>query len=259
MSSFKCKKRKRMSNLSTSKWTKYKILRKSKRLQAYLPETAWLSVSSFWRMLNKHGQIILKPTGSYGGNGVIRVKAIGSSTYECQDGAKKRTYTNLEDVNAYIKKKAKKPYIVQQRINLATKNGRPFDLRVMVQRRPKGDWQVTGMLAKVAGKGFIVTNIRRSGGKVVTVENALQHSGLQHLQSSALIADLHAVALRTAAQLGPSYRWVKTMGIDMAWDKQGHVWIIEVNFAPMLELFLKLPNKAAFHKIKSFHASRKKR
>jgi glutathione synthase/RimK-type ligase-like ATP-grasp enzyme len=246
-----------MSNLSTSKWTKYKLLRKSKRLQAYLPETDWLSVNSFWRMLTKYGQIILKPTGSYGGNGVIRVKTIDSSTYEFQDGAKKRTYTDLEEVNSLIKKKASKTYIVQQRINLATKNGRPFDLRVMVQRHPKADWQVTGMLAKVAGKGFIVTNIRRSSGKVVSVESAILHSELQHMQASTLIADLHAVALRTAAQLAPSYRWVKTMGIDMALDKQGHVWIIEVNFAPMLELFLMLPNKAAFHKIKSFHASRK--
>jgi hypothetical protein len=248
-----------MSNLSTSKWTKYKLLLKSKKLQASLPETHWLSVSAFWRMLTKYGQIIIKPTGSYGGNGVIRIKTVDSSTYEIQDGAKKRTYTEPTGVTAFIKKKIGKNHIVQQRINLATMNGRPFDLRVMVQRHKKADWQVTGMLAKVAGKGFIVTNIRRSGGKVVTVENALQHSGLRNLQTSELLAGLHAVSLRTAAQLGPHYRWVKTMGIDMAFDKQGHIWIIEVNFAPMLELFLKLPNKSAFRKIKSFHARRKDR
>ena len=133
-----------MSNLSTSKWTKYKLLRKSKKLQAFLPETDWLSVSSFWRMLTKYGQIILKPTGSYGGNGVIRVKPVGSSTYEFQDGSKKRTYTEQEEINTFIKKKASKNYIVQQRINLATKNGRPFDMRVMVQRHPNvglaSDW-----------------------------------------------------------------------------------------------------------------------
>lgn len=246
-----------MSKLSTSKWTKYKLLRKSKKLQAFLPETDWLSESSFWRMLTKYGQIILKPTGSYGGNGVIRVKTVGSSSYEVQDGAKRRTYTKLDEINAFVKKKANKNYIVQQRIRLATKNGRPFDMRVMVQRHTKSSWQVTGMLAKVAGKGFIVTNIRMSGGRVVTVENAIRGSELKDMQSSELLAQLHAVALRSADQLGPSYRWVKTMGIDMAFDKQGHVWIIEVNFAPMLELFLKLPNKATYRTIKSFHARRK--
>ncbi|MDR6549288.1 YheC/YheD family protein [Paenibacillus qinlingensis] len=245
------------SHLSTSKWTKYKLLRKSKKLQAALPETDWLSVSSFWRMLPKYGQLILKPTGSYGGSGVLQVKTSGNSAYEVQDGAKHRTYHDPEDLNAFIKKKANKNYIVQQRIHLATKNGRPFDLRVMVQRHSKSPWQVTGMLAKVAGKGYIITNIRRSGGRVVTVESALRGSELKDMPTSELLAELHNVALRSAEQLGPSYRWVKTMGIDMAFDKQGNVWIIEVNFAPMLELFLRLPTKTAFHKIKSFHVRRK--
>ncbi|KRE98354.1 hypothetical protein ASG89_04905 [Paenibacillus sp. Soil766] len=246
-----------MSSLSTSKWSKHKILRRSKRLQAHLPETEWLSENSFMRLITKYGQVIIKPTGSYGGNGVIQVKSSGNSSYEVQDGSKTRTYTDHSAITPFIKKKANNNNIVQQRIPLATKQGRPFDLRVMVQRHTKSEWQVTGMLAKVAGKGYIITNIRRSGGRVVTVEKAIQGSELQDMQTSALLAELRSVALQTANQIGPSYRWVKTMGIDMAFDKQGHVWIIEVNFAPMLELFLKLPNKSTFHKIKSFHAGRK--
>ncbi|OCT12357.1 hypothetical protein A8709_31510 [Paenibacillus pectinilyticus] len=246
-----------MSSLSTSKWTKHKILHRSEKLRAHLPETDWLSVNSFWRMLNKHGQVIIKPTGSYGGNGVIRIKTVDSSTYEIQDGARIRSYSGQAEVTAFIKKKISKNYIVQQRISLAAMNGRPFDLRVMVQRHPSSNWQVTGKLAKVAGRGFIVTNIRRSRGKVVPVEKAILHSELQHLSTSELLTRLNTVALRTAAKLGPSYRWVKTMGIDMAFDKQGHIWIIEVNFAPMLELFLRLPNKTAFHTMKTFHARRK--
>ncbi|OAS15240.1 YheC/YheD family protein [Paenibacillus oryzisoli] len=246
-----------MSNLSTSKWTKHKILRRSKKLQAHLPETEWLSTGSFVRLLSKYGQVIIKPTGSYGGNGVIQVRTSGNSSYEVQDGSRTRTYTNYEAISPFIKRKMNNTNIIQQRIPLATKHGRPFDLRVMVQRHTKSDWQVTGMLAKVAGKGYIITNIRRSGGRVVTVEKAIQGSELQGMQTSALLAELRSVALLTANQLGPSYRWVKTMGIDMAFDKQGHVWIIEVNFAPMLGLFLKLPNKSAYHAIKSFHTSRK--
>ncbi|NQX58827.1 YheC/YheD family protein [Paenibacillus qinlingensis] len=246
-----------MSNLSTSKWTKHKILRRSKRLNAHLPETEWLSENSFMRLISKYGQVIIKPTGSYGGNGVIQVRSSGNSSYEVQDGSRTRTYADQDAISTFIKKKANNSTIVQQRIPLATKHGRPFDLRVMVQRHPKADWQVTGMLAKVAGKGYIITNIRRSGGRVVTVEKAIQGSELQNMQTSALLAELRSVALLAADQLAPSYRWVKTMGIDMAFDKQGRVWIIEVNFAPMLELFLKLPNKSAYHTIKSFHARRK--
>ncbi|MEC0230695.1 YheC/YheD family protein [Paenibacillus alba] len=244
-----------MSSLSTSKWTKYKLLRKSSELKMYLPETAWLKESTFSRMLTKYREIIVKPTGSYGGNGVIRIRQTDLATYEVQDGAKKKSFTDKSKLVAFMKKKAKKNHIVQQRIPLATVNGRPFDMRVMVQRRPGSPWQVTGKLAKVAGAGFIVTNIRMSSGKVVTVEHALKKSELSSINANDLLAQLDKVALRSAAQLGPSYRWVDTMGIDMAFDKKGNVWIIEVNFTPMLELFLKLKDKSMFRKIKSFHRS----
>ncbi|KRE33979.1 YheC/YheD family protein [Paenibacillus sp. Soil724D2] len=247
-----------MTKLNTSKWTKYKLLQKSSELRVNLPETAWLRKSSFWRMIKKYSQVIIKPTGSYGGNGVIRIKKMDSSTYEVQDGATKKNFTNHTQLNAYIKKKASKNNIIQQRIPLATVNDRPFDLRVMVQRRLNSPWEVTGKLAKVAGKGFIVTNIRMSSGKVVSVEHALKNSALKKMRASDLLSQLDKVALQAAKKLGPYYPWVRTMGIDMAFDKEGNVWIIEVNFAPMLELFLKLKDKSMFYKIKSFHKKKNK-
>ncbi|SDO10837.1 YheC/D like ATP-grasp [Paenibacillus sp. yr247] len=248
-----------MTSLNTSKWTKYKLLRKSAKLKANLPETAWLRESSFWRMINKYRQVIIKPTGSYGGNGVIRIKKIAPHTYEVQDGGKKINFTEQTKLSAYIKKQAGKNNIVQQRIPLATVSGRPFDLRVMVQRRPNSPWQVTGKLAKIAGKGFIVTNIRMSNGKVVSAEHALKHSELNTKRAADLLSQLDKVALQAANQLMSSYGWVRTMGVDMAFDKQGNVWIIEVNFAPMLELFLKLKDKSIYHKIKSFSQNRTKK
>ncbi|OPH60734.1 hypothetical protein BC351_16170 [Paenibacillus ferrarius] len=244
-----------MSNLSTSKWTKYKLLRKSPEIKMYLPETAWLKERTFLSMLTKYGEVIVKPTGSYGGNGVIAIKQTALSTYEVQDGAKKKNFSDKSKLAAFVKKKAGKNHIVQQRIPLASVNGRPFDLRVMVQRRPGSSWQVTGKLAKVAGNGFIVTNIRLSGGKVVTVEQALKQSELSSINTNDFLAQLDKVALLSAEQLSLSYHGVDTMGIDMAFDKKGNVWIIEVNFAPMLELFLKLKDKSMFRIIKSFRKS----
>ncbi|NRF89518.1 YheC/YheD family protein [Paenibacillus frigoriresistens] len=245
-----------MNKLNTSKWTKYKLLRKSSKLSVNLPETAWLRESSFWRMIKKYGEIIIKPTGSYGGNGVIRIKKMDSSTYEVQDGAAKKSFTQYSQLNAYIKKKALNNNIIQRRIPLATVNDRPFDLRVMVQRRLDSPWEVTGKLAKVAGKGFIVTNIRLSSGKVVSLDYALKNSELKKMRAADLHSQLDKVALKAAQQLSPYYSWVRTMGIDMALDKEGNVWIIEVNFAPMLELFLKLKDKSMFQKMKSFHKSK---
>lgn len=241
---------------NTSKWSKHRLLNQSDAIRPHLPETRWLSTTTFWNMMAKYNEVIIKPTASSGGNGVIQIKYVGKSSYEIHDGAKKYKLTKLL-TNQFIGRKLSKSHLVQRRISLATVNGQPFDLRVMVQRRPHSPWQVTGKLAKVAGKGFIVTNTAKSRGYVTTVPSAIQQSKLPTEKSLEFLSKLNTVALRAADKLGPSYRWVNTMGFDMALDSQGRIWIIEVNFAPMLELFLKLKDKSTFHKIKAIHMNRK--
>jgi D-alanine-D-alanine ligase-like ATP-grasp enzyme len=172
--------------------------------------------------------------------------------YEVHVGPKKTTLTSKTSLFAHIKKISSRNYLVQQRIPLATVNGRPFDLRVMVQRHLKSPWQVTGKLAKVAGKGFIVTNVLRSSGKVVSVEYALKHSALHSMSVSDLLSQMDKVALHAAKQLSPYYPLVREMGVDMGLDKKGNIWIIEVNFVPMHGLFAKLKDKSMFRKIQSF-------
>lgn len=60
-------------------------------------------------------------------------------------------------------------------IALATYKGRPYDLRVSVQRGTTGKWQVTGVVGKVAGAGRHVTNVAK--GKVRRTEVLLKIIG----------------------------------------------------------------------------------
>src|SRR5690606_6475257 len=85
----------------------------------------------------------------------------------------------------FVKRRSKGHSMILQRyIHLAKTRGRPFDLRVMVQKKPgRSRWKVTGMLAKVAGRRYIVTNIRRSGGKVVSAKTALRRSNVKRLSA----------------------------------------------------------------------------
>ncbi|UJF31313.1 YheC/YheD family protein [Paenibacillus hexagrammi] len=241
-----------MGKYGTSKWTKYKFMRKDASLRAHLPETLWLSEKAFWSLLDKYGEVIVKPTGSYGGEGVIRVRNKGVY-YEVHDGAKKRKYaTKAELTSAVLKKRRRRNQLVQRRISLATVQKRPFDLRVMVQRKKRGDWKVTGTLAKVAGKGFIVTNMRRSNGSILSFSEAIRRSGLKNNSQSAINAAVNRTALRSARQLQKYYSNQRTMGVDMGLDGKGKPWVIEVNFAPMLGLFLKLKDKSMYRTIVSY-------
>jgi len=203
-------------------------------------------------MLNKYGDVIIKPSASFGGKGVMQVSAEREGRYSLHSDKKVKVFGSLKELSAYLKRKHLHSYIVQRRISLAKANGRPFDLRVMVQRRKKSDWTVTGKLAKIAGKGYIVTNIERSKGKVVSVKKAIQSSKISGKYSKALMSKIDKVALRTAKHLHKYYKWIHMTGVDMGLDHKGRIWIIEANFDPATSLFLKLKDKSMYRKIISY-------
>ncbi|MDF2958941.1 MAG: yheD 8 [Paenibacillus sp.] len=236
---------------SMSKWSKYRIMKKSAQLAPHLPETLWMRERALSRLLSKYGEVIVKPCGSYGGKGVIRITKISDGRYQMHDGSKISTVDSKSELLARLKKRATRNYIVQQYIPLARAGSRPFDLRVMVQRGSRRKWLVTGKLAKVAGKGFIVTNIRRSNGVILPVEKAVKRSVLKGQSMNKLLSDIDQVALQTAKKLEGYYPFIRTMGIDMGLDEKGHVWIIEANFAPMVGLFRGLKDKSMYRKIVS--------
>ncbi|WP_284644460.1 YheC/YheD family protein [Paenibacillus silviterrae] len=240
-------------NISTSKWTKYKLLNRSSTLSRHLPKTMWLRESSLYSFLDRYGEVIVKPTGKWGGSGVMRVRKVEGWQYELQRDTKVQTFSSKESLYAYLRSKITKNYIVQQRISLATVQHRPFDLRVMVQRkRGSSTWKLTGKLAKVAGKGYIITNVARSGGKIVTVEHALQKAGITDRRLQDILSDIDRVAMLSAKQLYPRYRWVRAMGVDIGVDKSGHVWIIEVNYKPTLSLFNRLKDRTMYRTILAY-------
>nr|WP_245552991.1 YheC/YheD family protein [Brevibacillus massiliensis] len=139
-----------------------------------------------------------------------------------------------------------RPCLIQRRIHLAEVNGRPFDVRVMVQRPAGSAWKVTGKLAKVAGPGFIITNTARSRGRVLPLHTALNHSSVKSPNPAQLAKKIDRISLRSAAQLQSGYRWLSMVGMDVGVDKQGNVWIIEANFSPALSLFRKLKDKSMY-------------
>ncbi|GEC92026.1 hypothetical protein DES34_106257 [Brevibacillus brevis] len=85
------------------------------------------------------------------------------SRYRVQRGPSHHTLRGKLETYRYLRRKITTPYLIQRGISLAQVNGSLFDVRVMVQRRSGSPWVVTGMLAKVAGRSYIITNVKRSG------------------------------------------------------------------------------------------------
>jgi hypothetical protein len=126
-------------------------------------------------------------------------------------------------------------------------NGRPFDLRVMVQRKKGIPWTITGKLAKIAGPNHIITNTARSKGYVLPALNALTKT-FSRKQSELILNRLDQICLHAAKQLGKAYG-IRTYGFDMAVDHNGDTWVFEANERPAIAFFRKLKDKSYYHKI----------
>ncbi|MFM1655054.1 YheC/YheD family protein [Brevibacillus sp. B_LB10_24] len=240
-----------IGRLNTGKWAKYNILLQDKLLAPHLPDTNLFHKESLADFLNKYKTVVIKPSGGSGGTNLIKVSTGANGRFIIHVDNTAFTANGLHALHSYIQrlKKKEKVYLIQQYIPLARVNNRPFDIRIMVQRRPNSPWRVTGGLAKVAGPGYVVTNVKHSGGRVLPLQTAINQSTLKQLGNEFSLIKLSWLAIRTAKRLSEVYPTERTIGIDMGVDTNGQIWIIEANFRPAASLFLKLKNKQMYRNI----------
>lgn len=236
---------------SKGKLTKHKFLMMSHGLISSLPQTQKMSKESFLSFLRRYNHIVVKPSYGEGGAGVIQITSVGNGNYTIQYGKNKRIMHGQLSTYSFVQGLTKGLYLVQQGINLAKINGRPFDLRVMVQKNRSSKWVVTGILAKIAGAGHFITNIVRSGGRAIPLETAITKSNIHGASIIDINKQIHQIAVKAVTRLQKHYS-IHTVGIDMGIDIDGKVWIIEANFNPDKTYFLRLKDKTMYKRIMSY-------
>ncbi|MGO4275125.1 YheC/YheD family protein, partial [Paenibacillus sp. TAF58] len=168
----------------------------------------------------------IKPTSGSVGDGIIKLSKSSKGKWHLYVKKGKPLQKKYENAISFIHQYINgKGYIIQEAIPLATYNGNPYDLRVSVQRGERGDWQVIGIVGKVAAKGRQVTNVAK-GGKVIRCEELFQASGFQVDETK---QSLNRVALQLAGYLGKKLPHLADVGFDMGIDKYGKIKLIEMN------------------------------
>lgn len=244
------------SALNRNKWLRYKFMAKDIGLAPYMPETKLFTAENLRKMINSHEQVILKPVVGSRGFGVIKVSSVEKNHYETHTENKKTVIQGFENTVNHINNMiGSQRYMVQQRVRLAEIKNCPFDIRVIVQRKTDSrSWRVTGKAVKVAGKGYIVTNITRSKGRLLTVKTAIQQSTLDHIPERKLISKINNVALLSAQRLTKLFPGHRIYGLDMGLDQDGHTWIIEANRSPMMSHFRKMKDQSMYRRIMAYKA-----
>jgi len=243
----------------SNKLGKYRLMKGSPNLAPHLPETAALGINQFWRLLKKYGDIIVKPNYGSRGRNVIRIYSSGKDRYIIHYERRKSIVRGITSAyRSTLRIVGRGRYIVQRRVPLATVSRRPFDVRVIVQRKiGSNKWTVTGKVAKLAGKGYIVTNLTRSNGTPLHASNAIRRSTIPNRRKKGVLVKLNNIAVRTASCLRKMYPKHRTYGLDTGISNTGHIWIIEANRFPAMSHFYKLGDQTMIRRIKRFNQDNK--
>ncbi len=217
-------------------------------VMGHIPDTDWFEEDTVVEMLERYNTLFIKPNKGRIGIGVMRLRKLNDGKFELHYLDQAVVVDSVEEALQAVKEKMnpKKKYLVQQGIDLATVLDRPFDFRV-VMHKMNGEWQKSAWCVKISPPKLVVTNNAR-GGVILTVDQALQLN--KHLFNyKEKIEELSEVCFKICKVYDLHFSFA-SIGLDMAIDKNGHIWFIEANTSPDHRMFLKLGDPRIYKKLK---------
>ncbi|CAH1195889.1 Endospore coat-associated protein YheD [Paenibacillus allorhizoplanae] len=204
----------------------HRLLRASTESSAFLPHAMKYSRENLVKAMSRYVSFFVKPTNSSVGKGVLKVSVMPDQIWQVWwSNQLPRQLAEQQTIDFIDEKVNGQSYLIQETIPLSMYEGRPYDLRVSVQRGDKGQWGVTGIAGKVAADGRHVTNLAK-GGEAVRCEKLFLNNGFDPVVKRKQVEE---AALQIAESLSLQIPSISDVGMDMGIDHQGAIWLIEVN------------------------------
>jgi len=227
-----------------NKWTVYRTLAKIAAFRKHLPITRiYQSSEDVAQLLTKFPTVYLKPINGTGGRGILRIDRGRDGTLLLQGRnharaivqpkhiSRRRLAASLDDWD----KKGDR-YIVQQGLNVKLPNGRVHDYRMLVQKNGSGVWEVTGCAGRIGPLRSITSNLH-GGGEAAKMNVLLRHWIDDEDEIASIRQEAESFGVGVARHLEATYGALCELALDLAIDKLGRVWLIEVNPKPSREVF----------------------
>jgi hypothetical protein len=243
-----------LSKPLANKWKMHQVLSEDQGISDHVPNTFRYSNSTeLIRFLKEHKLIYLKPKNGTGGRGILRIERISDGLYLIQGRNQQRTIlTPQKTTERQLTMKLhalnlSSDYVVQQGINLTLRNGRVHDYRLLIQKNGSGEWEVTGCAGRIGPYKSITSNLH-GGGSAVSMEKLLGYNFTSKSKIEQIKQEVYSFAYQLAPYLETKFGNLCELGIDIAVDPKGYVWLLEVNPKPSREVFRRIGENDTYRK-----------
>ncbi|TXK72245.1 YheC/YheD family protein [Paenibacillus sp. N3.4] len=236
------------------KWEVGQMLQKEHALQLHLPETTLLTRGSELReWLRTRNDVFLKPQGGMQGRGALHVCKLNPNEPDSTIQIKGRDARNQPIHQHFGSFTAcwhwlrqligNRPYLMQQFLTLHSSEGLAYDIRSLVQKNGRGFWESTGMAVRIGKPGSVTSNLHGGG----TAEDVAVFLAREFGSSKRdeLIDTLTLLSNVIPTVLEAHHGRLAELGIDLGIDRDGLVWILEVNSKPGRTIFARTHNEKA--------------
>ncbi|MFC5529325.1 YheC/YheD family protein [Cohnella yongneupensis] len=205
---------------------------------ALVPPTApYKGPHSLRAWLREHdGSAFLKPVAGSQGKRVISYKRDNDGKVELAGRtSSNRSFsftaaTEQDALNRLHRWIGSHAYIMQPLLELHTADGKPFDLRSLLQKNKSGRWTVTGVAARVGAAGTVTANLH-GGGRAMHPGDVLEPL-LGEERARTVEQRIRAISLRLASWCEESFGRFAEIGLDFGVDRSGKLWFLEANSKP---------------------------
>ncbi|WP_162800329.1 YheC/YheD family protein [Oceanobacillus zhaokaii] len=239
------------NSISLTKWDVYLKIREYQTFKEFLPETAKvINGQDVKKFLRKHSEIILKPADLSRARGICIIKTVSTETFllfDYSNGVLLKTIVDNIKLQEFLRSGnfLNGNYIAQPYINLAKINNSPWDIRVVMQKNRKKQWQCNGIECRLAGKEHLITNISR-GGSALSIREATSLSFGEQF-TTVIKAKVKDAAFEFCRIMEQTNEHFAEFGLDLAFDTNQKLWFIEANTRPSFKGFKTMDLNNYYH------------
>lgn len=214
-------------------------------LTKYMIETnPYNGIESLRQMLKDHKTVFLKPNRGHKGLGITVFEKVDNGIHISNAVGLDKVIL-ASDLETYLKEiKNIEYHHLQPDINSVTPQGNPLVIRSYVGRNGRGNWRLFFHYAAISHTKSKIVNV--SVGSSISYITAFLESVYGEEKARDIKANLNKVAVETAKQTQTLVTPIMdALGIDFGMNKNGDIYIIEVNAFPGTRPFEALVERQA--------------